>query len=93
VSPLSEPLPPETEVPDVFDVEVTPRFDALSVAGHVIARANNQIRSRVRTVTCLIHGRTFPVRVHDLQIGVEGETCCKDGIDQAIERAVEDALR
>jgi hypothetical protein len=48
---------------------------------------------RVRTVTCRIHGKTFPVTVHDLRIGVEGERCCKDGIDQALERAVEDALR
>ena len=92
-SPLSESLPPERKVPDVLDTEVTTSFDAPSVAGHVIARANDQIRRRVRTVTCLIHGKTFPVRVRDLQIGVDGDPCCKGGIDKALERAVEDALR
>ncbi len=80
-------------MPRVFDVQATSSFDTLSVAGHVVARANDQIRSRVRSVTCRIHGRTFPVSVRDLEIGVEGEPCCKDGIDQALERAVEDALR
>jgi hypothetical protein len=64
-----------------------------SVARHVIARTNTQIRKRVRTITCPIHGRTFPVSVRDLQIGIEDEPCCKDGIDKALERAVEDALR
>jgi hypothetical protein len=77
----------------VLDVQATSSFDAASVAGHVMARANSQIRRRVRTVTCLIHGRTFPVSVHDLQIGVEDEVCCKDGIHKALEQAVEDALR
>jgi hypothetical protein len=86
-------LPPERKVPEVFDVQAASSFDTLSVAGHVVARANNQIRMRVRTVTCRVHGQTFPVRVRDLRIGVEGEPCCKDGIDQALERAVEDALR
>ena len=80
-------------MPEVFDVQATSSFDAVSVARHVMARANTQIRWRVRTVTCLIHGRTFPVSVHDLRIGVDDEVCCKDGIDQALERAVEDALR
>ena len=80
-------------MPEVLDVQTASSFDTLSVAGHVVARANDQIRVRVRSVTCRTHGRTFPVNVHDLQIGVEGEPCCKDGIDQALERAVEDALR
>jgi hypothetical protein len=86
-------LPPQRKVPAVLDVQAASSFDTLSVAGHVVARANTQIRMRVRTVTCRIHGKTFPVTVHDLRIGVEGERCCKDGIDQALERAVEDALR
>ena len=80
-------------MPQVFDVQAASGLDTLSVAGHVVARANDQIRRRVRTVTCRIHGRTFPVSVRDLQIGVEGEPCCREGIDQALERAVEDALR
>jgi hypothetical protein len=86
-------LPPQRKVPAVLDVQAASSFDTLSVAGHVVARANNQIRMRVRTVTCRVHEQTFPVRVRDLRIGVEGEPCCKDGIDQALERAVEDALR
>ena len=78
---------------EAYDAQTTSSGGAVSVASHVIARANNQIRSRIRTVTCPIHGRTFPVRVRNLQIGVEAESCCKDGIDKALERAVEDALR
>ena len=77
----------------MFDVQATSSFRAASVAEHVIARTNTQIRRRVQTVTCPIHGKTFPVSIRDLQIGVENDPCCKDGIDKALEWAVEDALR
>ena len=56
-------------------------------------RANARIRSRVRAVTCAVHGQTFAVSFRGLEIGVFDEACCKDGIDQALEHAVEEALR
>ncbi len=75
-------------------MQVTTSHDeAESLVHYVMTRANTRIRTRVRTVTCPIHRRTFAVSVRGLEIGVLDEACCKDGIERALEHAVEQALR
>lgn len=81
-------------MPELFDIQVSEGQDnAASIARHVMDRANARIQSRVRTVTCPVHRQTFAVSVRGLEIGVFAKVCCRAGIDQALEQAVEEALR
>lgn len=79
-------------MPQLLDLQAV-SSPVVSLEREVITRANARIGKRVRTVTCPVHRKTYPVSVHGLAIGVLDEPCCKAGIDAALEDAVEQALR
>jgi hypothetical protein len=77
---------------NLISVKVTSNFSGSSLEREVMNNVMRQIQSRVRAVTCPVHGKTFPVTMRGSGLEVN-EPCCEDGVEKAIEAAVEKALR
>ena len=76
----------------MISVKVTSDFNGASLEREVMSQVMQQIRSRVRTVTCPVHGKTFTVTMRGSGLEVD-EPCCEDGVEKAIEKAVQRALQ
>lgn len=76
----------------VISVKVTSNFNASNLEREVMRGIMERL-GRVRTVTCSVHRKSFPVSVRGESLGVSGELCCEDGVKKALNAAVAGALR